>query len=729
MRTARIARLFVLGLLVASPSVALAGPQPPGKDAVTKKPSWKEVERLVSEQKFEEASKMVAQLEEAARAANDDEGLAKALIREEQLRVALGGFETAVKELREAAWPKASLPRAAVQLYYAHALVTYLRDYSWEIGKREKVESKGPIDLKLWTADQIFGEALKVYAELWKDRAQWGEKPPKALAEYIQPNNYPAGIRPTLRDAIGYLAVEMLADTSRWSAEDSNSVYRIDFAALLAGDPDKSKSVRIDDMATHPLLKIGAVLDDLESWHAREGQPEAQLEARLERVRRLAASFTRDDEKVALRKDLESRLPKFRQHSWWAMGMAELAERWQEAGDLVQARAVALDGEKAFAKAPGGQRCRHIVAAIEAPDFQIQAMSSDAAGQRSIQVNHKNLPAVHFRAYPVDILKRIANAQDYNLLPGYNEFQSILKSGKAAAEWSVSLPSTPDYKSHRTFVTPPMKDKGLYIILASAEPSFRKTTNRILALNFVVTNLVIISRQEGDGGNHVIVVDGPTGKPAAGVDLLLYQFDWQRKHREVGRFQTDTQGLVNLGPDKRLGQNFFLLARRGDDIAVDAQGIYFYRPDTPREHRGSLVYTDRSIYRPLQKILWKVVAWKGTAEEAKLSVAGKERVTVTLYDMNSQEVSHLDVTTNDYGSAAGSFDIPPGRVLGGWRIETNWNGNTGVRVEEYKRPTFEVSLKDLDGARGRHRPRRLSEAGIAQPDPARGARHGRGVHC
>ncbi len=128
-----------------------------------KAPSSKAVDRLIEEQKMEEASKEVSRLRLQARQAENEPEWTKALIREVQLRTALHGYETAVRFLREEPWPKGSLSRATLQLFYGHSLVTYQQAYSWEIGKREKVDTKGVVDLKAWTRDEIWAEAEKAY--------------------------------------------------------------------------------------------------------------------------------------------------------------------------------------------------------------------------------------------------------------------------------------------------------------------------------------------------------------------------------------------------------------------------------------------------------------------------------------------------------------------------------------------------------------------------------------
>ena len=185
-----------------------------------------------------------------------------------------------------------------------------------------------------------------------------------------------------------YLFVELLADTSGWTPQQSNEIFRLDLETLLHKDGPASEAL-LADAAAHPLEKIVAVLSDLESWHSGAEGREAALEARLERVRRLAGSFTEASDRARIRADLEKRLTSFRAVPWWAMGMASLSELL-EAGDvpdnLVLARAAAREGAAAFPDSAGGKRCLSIVRRIEAPDYRIAAMTSDGRQRRSIEV-------------------------------------------------------------------------------------------------------------------------------------------------------------------------------------------------------------------------------------------------------------------------------------------------------------------------------------------------------
>src|SRR5215471_12213809 len=251
---------------------------------MAKAPSWKEVERLISEQKYSSALEGAQARLSAARNSGDEDEWARSLIKVVQLETGLHGYETAVRFLREQPWPKGPIPNAALSLFYAQSLITYANAYSWEIRQREKVESKAPVDLKAWTLEQIYTEANRSFEALWNRRAELGKTPLKAFAEYLTVNDYPPGIRDSLRDGITYLWVQFLADTSAWRPEQSNEIFRLPLAELIRGNPEQSRKVHLADPAVHPLIRIAALLDDLEAWHAERSQPQAALEARLERV-------------------------------------------------------------------------------------------------------------------------------------------------------------------------------------------------------------------------------------------------------------------------------------------------------------------------------------------------------------------------------------------------------------------------------------------------------------
>ncbi|MBP1619749.1 MAG: hypothetical protein H6Q02_516, partial [Acidobacteria bacterium] len=694
---------FLVLLLALGPTVGARPGTPPRPAATplatptaTVPVGWPEVERLIGEQKFAEALSAVESLEAAARQAGDAAGWTKALIRATQLRIGLHGYETAVRALREASWPDDAASRAALDLCYAHALTTYLDAYSWEIHRREAVASTGPLDLESWTAAMITAEAEGAYLEVWQRRAALGTTPVTSLAEVLEPNSYPVEVRGTLRDAVSYLYAALLADTSGWTPEQENELFRLDLARLLADGP--ATGAVTADAAVHPLSRLVAVLADLERWHHDGRRPAAALEARLERTRRLHAALSDDDDRRAIRADLERRLDAYRGEPWWAEGMAVLAEltATDPAADaLVRARELAQAGLDAYRGTPGGLHCESIVAGIGAPAVEVRSMAADGPQRRSLEVTHKNLKELHFRAYADDLVRRLETSDDYNLLPDADDIRRLVDGATPVASWKVNLPATPDFREHRSFVTPPLSAPGFYVLVAAPDPALSGVRGPVVATTLLVSDLVLLSRTTADGAIEARVVAGASGVPQGGVRVDLYRRDWQRGHRAAASATTGADGWVGfpLGSLDE-GRSYFLLARRGAQVALDSDGYWLSRPGRPTRETAALLFTDRSIYRPGQRLFWKVLAWQGDRETGKLRTAAGEVVTVTLRDANGEEVTNRSVTTSSFGSASGDFELPAGRLLGGWRLDSTLGGGVVVRVEEYKRPTFEVEVAD-----------------------------------
>ncbi len=658
--------------------------------------SWGDVDRLIAEQKFAAASEVVAAIRDRARAVGDAAEWTRALVEETKLRMALHGYETAVRFLKDEPWPENALSQAVLELYYANSLATYARVYSWEIRQRERVETSGVLDLKAWDLEQIVEEADRAYLSVWSAREEWGSEPLGDLSRYIQQNNYPPRIRGTLRDAVSYLWVELLADSSLWSPAESNEVFRLDATALIEGDVQASAELDLADSAVHPLLKIGAVLDDLEAWHDRDGRDEAVLEARLERLRRLYAAFDTSDDRLAIRRHLEGVLGDFDNSlEWWSMGQATVAEFIQSESapdSLVLARSVALSGRERHPDSVGGQRCNHIIASIEAPSYSLGAMATDGAGRRSLQISHQNFNALFFRAWRYDLRRFVESSQDYNLLPAYREAEEIM-AGEPDAAWSLELPPTPDYRSHVSYDVPQLTEPGAYLVAASMRSDFADQGNQMVAENFILSDLVLVTR-EVEGGYEVTARSGASGRALEAVEVSLYRYDYRQSHREIARRQTAEDGRVIFDQRAWKHEQHFLMARHGEDLALDSNRIYPHGEGGIGTHSSTLVYTDRSVYRPQQTVYWKVVAYRGGGEDLSYRTVPTASIQVSLVDANSEEVAQTTVTTNDFGSASGSFEIPSGRLLGQWRLRSSYGGESLLRVEEYKRPTFEVEISD-----------------------------------
>ncbi len=714
-----------------------------GRAGLPASDAWQAADKLIAEQKFDAAATAVAAIRESARRARDHENWTLALVREVQLRMGLHGHETAVHFLREQPWPDDATSQLVLRLFYAQLLTQYARAYGHEIRGRTRVESApGPtpnvVDLKTWTAEQIDAEANAAYATVWRDRAALGSQPRSRVERYLARGNYPDSVRGSLRDLTAYLWVEHLADTSGWSTAQTNERYRLDVAALLAGDatggagvaapgtaagpaagpaPGTAATVDPSNPAAHPVQRLASVLNDLRDWHAsRHGARasasettaarSAQLETQLELARRLSQVFTDAADRQAIVTDLDRRLAGARDIAWFAHGKALQAELLLALNQPVQAHTAARSGRDAFPAETGGQNCAALMAQIEAPEFSLQAMAADLPGKRSLRVTHRNLPRLHLRAYKLSLDARLA--AHGAPLPDHRSVTDLLgKDGSQRAgllaQWTVELPATPDFADHATDITPPLTEHGMVMIVASPSADFRSSgVNRIAATPLLLTNLVLTTRPQ-PGHYEVQAFDAASGAALEGVEVRLYEYSPRAAvallpRTPVATARTNAEGMALLA-QPREQRGYFIAARRAGVWALAAE--YLNTPPETQASAGAsaFIYTDRSVYRPEQKLAFKIVAYRfnaasgGRGALTQHTLAAEQDIDVQLLDANQREVERRRVRTNSFGTASGEFSIPPGRLLGQWALRAN-NGHAAVRVEEYKRPTFEVTLKE-----------------------------------
>ncbi len=653
---------------------------------------WRDVREHIEAGRWVAADSMLAGILARAQQENDSRNWACALIERRSLMQGIGAPETALRELKEAAWPPDKEERAILELNYAQALSAYFHRCSYFIREREAMAGVDSLDLKLWGPDRFAREIDAACQRAWVGLRAWGDQPLAAWDAYLMPNNYPDGIRGTLRDAVTYLWVSHLDDSSLWTPAVSNRTYRFDIDSLLAAPQAGQTEIAaaLGDSATHPRLKIGILLSDLRQWHLQHGRQGAALEAELERLRHVQRWAGRDG-KVRARQSLETVLASGDPNEpWWSMGQWQLARFLQEeegADHLVRARQAAVAGAKRHPGSIGGRLCAAIRKEIECPEFRLASMAVDAPGQRTILIVHRNLERLYLRAYRKDLVRQWEQ-DDSN--DGWPEVGAIMNAREPNLKWSVDLPPTTDYRDHKTWTGMPACAPGLYVVAASASPTFDTKNDRLASVEVLISDLVT-TVQEWPGGATILVRNGRTGAPVPDCDVTLRQRRDKQSACDIMHGQTDADG--HLWCDIAPGMSTSALVTHGDHAAV-VDHIHAERARRRVAATQAFIYTDRAVYRPGQTVQWKIVVYDGDQHEMTMRVAAEAAIKVELLDTHQQTVASIDASTNDFGSASGTFVLPERGLLGNWSIRTSTADRVSVRVEEYKRPTFDVRILD-----------------------------------
>lgn len=209
-----------------------------------------------------------------------------------------------------------------------------------------------------------------------------------------------------------------------------------------------------------------------------------------------------------------------------------------------------------------------------------------------------------------------------------------------------------------------------------------------------ITDLRVIEQSLPKDQRRYVVVNNITGHPVAGATLHLtsrysYTNRNNKKQKEETVVQTDENGECIT--NNREGTQTY--ATMGADYAMPEEYIYASyncgRAEYSSEHTN--IYTDRAIYRPGQTVHAAVLCHKVENGKETTAMAGK-RVALSLRNANYKEIDSKTVTTDEYGMASVDFTLPEDGRNGQYSIRTNM-ASTYFRVEEYKRPTYDVTLE------------------------------------
>ena len=216
---------------------------------------------------------------------------------------------------------------------------------------------------------------------------------------------------------------------------------------------------------------------------------------------------------------------------------------------------------------------------------------------------------------------------------------------------------------------------------------------------FYVSNLAVMIQQLPDDKHRYVVVNATDGQPVPGAKIVLYDRNYDDKTGKFkrvihARMTTDDQGEAYF---KNVDGN--VLIYTSTDKFAPAKDIYLSRARYYEKKDDEVKYqlfTDRAIYRPGQKVHATAVSYI-VKKGLDASVPGKSmELKFILRDANWKQVAEQKATTDEYGTASVDFELPQGGQTGMYHVSVNNRANSSFRVEEYKRPTFEITFPKVN---------------------------------
>ena len=357
-----------------------------------------------------------------------------------------------------------------------------------------------------------------------------------------------------------------------------------------------------------------------------------------------------------------------------------LAQFLQYQNNQVERLRIVREGIAGYPRYEGINQLKNIEKEILNASLSLEIATAYPGEQQSVKVNYKNLTGITLQLYKVNLPVTSAVLQNRT-----THFES--KYARLQREEHFSLKPTTDYLNVDTTLTIQAPQAGIYFL--KAVPDGKKGVSDGTLMN--VTALKTIYRPLPDGTLELVVVNAVSGQPVSEAEVTIYT-EKGGGYSPQQTYQADKQGTLKL--DFLNSNKYWYNAHTAADNAMPILNLwkndYYYKESKKKEVLQ--LFTDRSIYRPGQTVYVSGLAYE--MEKDSTRVLADKKYTVSLYDANNNETGKVEVWTNGFGSFSGQFVLPSPCLTGYFSLRAA-DTSVSFKVEEYKRPTFDVTFEPV----------------------------------
>jgi hypothetical protein len=317
-------------------------------------------------------------------------------------------------------------------------------------------------------------------------------------------------------------------------------------------------------------------------------------------------------------------------------------------------------------------------------------------------INYKNIDTILLKVYEVPRHLTFKNRDIYSL---EDIIKDYCKDKKYVAEKTYALIQGKKHFVYSTEIALPQLETGYYILVYEVKKNDKKTTS-VIDHSFLTVSDFAVLLEETLLYEKFQIVHRKTGEPIANQIISL----------DTLNYQTDKLGFIKIDKNKVEKGNYFnsemKIAKENDTLiqTINRNNNNYFSNSSKTKNKITVhLFSDREIYRPGQKVFVKGISIKEVDYEK--SIIANTSFRVEIFDPNFTSIKEIKVKTNEFGSFNFEFDIPKNLLTGNFVIvveepdavpededqsffeNTEFQGSRlEFKVEEYKRPTFEVKI-------------------------------------
>ncbi|MDD4778517.1 MAG: alpha-2-macroglobulin family protein [Fermentimonas sp.] len=582
----------------------------------------------------------------------------------------------------------------------------YQRD-QWTINQRTELGDFVPSDMKEWTKNNFYDKVTEHLNASLASEQELVDIKVDAYADIIELGKDSRRFFPTMYDFLARRAIDLFRqidsdeDLSRTLAKkniSSDSLFLSSEVFTGINFNPHSSEYNLWTLETYRKL--------IESLSAR-GMKTSVLLTELDKLDYL--SLLQNSYKNNALPYLESLLVKWEDNEFSVEIVDKIASLYQyEIGMFVQSDTLNLDHKTEelynllvdyIKKYPDYERISVLenrVQRLTYPSFTVTGNSTFPVKQeKSFELTYQNLKRLTAKLYRVDSPVDVQMTR--------SRFRRDIE-GKRTFIKNIDIPLKviPEYKKGEMSFNVDFDTPGTYMLTFSSDHE-AETNGWGDVIYFAVSDLTVFSRSVSKNRFDFFVVDRVTGEPVNNAEIVIYKLpgNWNNSVlTEVVTLKTNSEGYALYNKDIP-NYDVFYHAVKGKDSGSLLSRLpfaYFNYTDADSGTDSGVfqqtdIFTDRSLYRPGQMVYYKAIL--SESADGVSSVLANRTAEFVLFDANNREISKQSLKSNEFGSVTGEFILPQGLLPGNFRIESE-KGSVNIQVEEYKRPTFEVTFEKIE---------------------------------
>ncbi len=595
--------------------------------------------------------------------------------------------------------------QAVINSMLAELYLQYYNKDAWTVNQRTQLADFVPADMKEWTKNNFFDKVVMHANASLTAQVELEKTEVKTYKAVINLKKESREFYPTMFDFLGLRALDFLKvvdgdqDLSR-----TLSKAGIDKKALFA-PANEFVQLSIQPDSTNYNLHVFAVYQKLLSSLQRRGLDKSVVLVELDKMnylRRLDSAY-----KLYAFDALQQLLDEWKDKDFSVEIINEMIpfyETQEMGGFRNEVQGVKNHPktkelynllQKTIATFPNYERInllKNKLPDITNPLFTIDGEKSFAlSGEKRWSLNYRNIKQLKVKLYRVSSPLWAEN--DY-----YSRNQLKNEKKTFVKEIIVPLKSDEPYTFYEDSFVVSINEPGAYKL--EFDTDVQLDPHAPSDYYFSVTDLASFARSTSDTSREIFVVNRTTGKPEANAIVNIYQRSNRARDTKPTLLKTipvNSSGLaVFEGDTKEYSLYYHAVVGNDNGLPLTQIPYNYYQRAEPNKDKTTetiSVFTDRSLYRPGQVVYFKAIV--ATSKDDKHKVKADKTIELVLLDANRQEVAKQTLTTNEFGSVGGEFVLPQGLLTGRFSIKVG-DSYTYFQVEEYKRPTFEVTFDKIE---------------------------------